>query len=86
MTSESIPDSELRVGLDVVELVVAQAAQVFLADAALADEIAEDFGEDRVAVVVLSVNLPAAFFRLTVCVKSIGFALAFGLARKEAGW
>jgi hypothetical protein len=46
--------------MDVAEFVFAQVVQLVLVDAATTEEVCEDEGEDRVAVVVLAVDLLAA--------------------------
>jgi hypothetical protein len=45
--------------MDVAEFVFAQAVQLVLVEAATAEEVCEDEGEDRVVVVVLAVDLLA---------------------------
>jgi hypothetical protein len=46
--------------VDVAELVFAEAVQLVLVEAATAEEVCEDEREDRVAVVVLAIDLLAA--------------------------
>jgi hypothetical protein len=53
-----------RCARDVAEFVFAQAVQFGLVEAATAEEICEDEGEDRVAVVVLAVDFLAALSKV----------------------